>query len=127
MQVVVASRQATTRRAISLLIRTRLGLEVVGEAGDVGALMGLVNANQPDLVLLDENLPSAQLSELVSKLRKHDVHPAVIVLNGRQEMEEVALDAGADAFVYKGEHPKKLLIAIESIQIVREEKNTYDN
>jgi len=117
MQIVVAGRQDSTRRAIRLLIRTRLGLEVVGEASEVDELMSLVKANQADLVLLDEGLPGAQLSELVSDLRGLDVSPAVIVLNGKPETEAVALAAGANAFVYKGDRPKQLLVAIESIQI----------
>ena len=120
MQIVVAGRQASTRRAISLLIRTRLGLETVGEASEVDELMSLVKATQADLVLLDEGLPGAQLSELVSNLREHDISPAVIVLNGQPEAEAVALAAGANAFVYKGDRPKQLLIAIESIQIERQ-------
>jgi len=120
MQFVIAGRQAATRRAISLLIRTRLGLEVVGEAGDVSELMNLVKANLPDLVLLDEDLPGTQLSELVTNLLGLDNSPAVIVLNGHPETEAAALAAGANAFVYKGDHPKQLLIAIESIRVERE-------
>jgi DNA-binding NarL/FixJ family response regulator len=120
MQIVVAGRQAAARSAISMFINARLGLEVAGETGDAEELMKLLHAKQPDLVLLDEGLPGAQLSELVSNLRDHEISPAVIVLNGQPETEAAALAAGANAFVYKGDPPKQLLIAIESIRVERE-------
>ena len=120
MQLVVAGRQATTRRAVSMLVGTRLGLVVIGEAKDYEELMNLVMANQPDLILLDEDLPGVELGELIPTLRGLDFSPAVIVLNEKPEMEESALAAGADAFVYKGDHPKRLLIAVQSVRIARQ-------
>ena len=121
MKIVVAGRQAAMRRALSLLVRTRLGMEVLGDAGDYEELMDLVTANQPELILLDDDLHGMDLGEAIPTLRGLDYSPAVIVLNDRPESEEAALAAGADAFVYKGDPPKNLLIAIERIRIRREE------
>ena len=103
-----------------MLVETRLGLEVIGEAKDYEELMNLVMANQPDLILLDEDLPGVELGELITTLRGLDFSPAVIVLNEKPETEEAALAAGADAFVYKGDHPKRLLIAVQSVRIARQ-------
>ena len=125
MRIVIASRQTVTRRALSLLLRTRLSVEVVGETGDDGELMNLVKANRPDLVLLEEDLPGAQLGDLILALRGLDFSPAVIVLDERPETEQIALAAGADAFVYKGDHPKNLLVAIEAIRMKRENNNYH--
>jgi len=119
MRIVIASRQAVTRRALSLLLRTRLSVEVVGETGDVEELINLVNANHPDMVLLNEVLPGGQLEDLIPALRGLDSSPAVIVLNENPEMEQAALAAGADDFVLIGDHPKKLLIAVEAIRMKR--------
>jgi len=121
MQIVIAGTQAVTRRAMNLLLVTRLGVEVVGEAGDESELMNLVKANRPDLVLLEEDLPGAQLGDLIPALRGLEFNPAVIVLDERPETEQAALAAGADAFVYKGDHPNNLLVAIEAIRMKREE------
>jgi len=122
MQVVVTGKQASSRRAISLLIKTRLGLNVIGEAGDYKELMDLVKANKPELVLLNDDLPGMEMGKLVPILRGLDYSPAVIVLNGMPETEEAVLSAGANAFVFKGDHPKQLLIAIEKIRISHEEQ-----
>jgi len=120
MQIAVASRQVSTRRAISQLIKTRLGLNVVGEAGNERELMDLLKAYQLDLVLLDSDLPGAASDEIVSALCEADPHPAVIVLDEQPEMESELLAAGADAYVYKGDPPKQLLIAIENIHTQRQ-------
>ena len=116
-RIVVASRQAAMRRAVSLLIRTRLGLEVVGETGDSEELMCLVKDIQPDLVVIDDDLPDVHLDVLVPSLSGLEFAPAVIVLIVQPESEQVAQASGADDFVYKSEEPKKLLIAIEKIRL----------
>ena len=67
--------------------------------------MNLVKTNQPDLVVLDEGLPGAQLGDLIPALWELDLAPTVIVLDERPQKEQAALVAGADAFVYKGDHP----------------------
>ena len=121
MRIVIAGTQAVTRRAMNLLLVTRLGVEVVGEAGDEGELMNLVKANRPDLVVLDEGLPGAQLGDLITALRELDFAPAVIIIDERAQTKQVALAAGADAFVYKGDHPKNLLVAVEAIRMKPEE------
>jgi DNA-binding NarL/FixJ family response regulator len=120
MRIVIAGTQAVSRRALNLLLVARLRVDVVGEAEDEGELMNLVKANKPDLVLLEEDLPGAQLGDLIPALREFDFNPAVIVLDERPETEQLALAAGADAFVYKGDSPKRLLIAIEAIRMKRE-------
>ena len=122
MRIVIAGRQATTRKAVSLLVRSRLGLGVVGEAGDSEELITLVKANKPDLVLLDDDLPDLEIAHLIPILRGLETPPAVIVLDEKPETEEVALAAGANAFVSKGDHPKQLLITIESIRLERQDK-----
>ena len=86
-------------------MRTRLSVEVVGENGDVEELINLVNANHPDMVLLNEVLPDDQLEDLIPTLRGLDSNPAVIVLNENPEMEQAALAAGVDDFVLIGDHP----------------------
>lgn len=124
MRLVIVSNQPSSRRAIKLLVRMRLGIEVAGEAGNYKDLMKLIEAAPPDLILFDRELPDVNLKELIGTIRELDSSPSVIVMNERTEMEREALTAGADAFVHKGSHPKQLLIAIEN---VRNEKGHHQN
>jgi DNA-binding NarL/FixJ family response regulator len=66
----------------------------------------------PDLILLDWRLPKMRPAGLLAKLREACPNVTVIVLSGRPEAQQAALDAGADGFVGKYELPEKLLAAI---------------
>lgn len=81
--------------------------------------MKLVKVATPDLILIDGELPGVNLNEIIATLCGLDHGPSVIVLNERPEMEGAVLAAGADAFIYKGNNPKQLLIAIEDKRIQR--------
>ena len=116
MRIVIAGCEPVTLRALSLLIRSRLAYEVVGETDSAEVLQKLVEANHPDLVIIDEGLPSTQLTDLIPLLKKSGVNPIVVVLDERPETEKTALAAGADEFLFKGDHPERLLISLESIR-----------
>jgi DNA-binding NarL/FixJ family response regulator len=122
MRVLVADDQAAVRSALRRLLKEEPGLIVVGEVVRADELLAQAAATQPDLVLLDCELcglspwfhPSAwqarwRLLEALHRLRSH---PKVIVLSGRPEMRQAALDAGADAFVSKGDPPERLLTTL---------------
>ena len=122
MRLIIAGDQPSSRKAISLLVRTRLGIEVAGEAGSIDELMELVGADTSDLILLDIRLPAENLSELIGTLHELNYSPSVIVLHGQPEMKEASMAASADAFVHKASYPKQLLIAIEKVRIERRQR-----
>ena len=70
---------------------------------------------RPHLVFLDWELPGRPAAALLLALRKLDYHPMVIVLSTRYESERDALDAGADAFVNKGDPPERLLESLHRL------------
>lgn len=119
MQLLIAGDQPSSRKAISLLVRTRLGIEVAGEASNYDELIKLINSAAPDLILLDSELPGINMTDLIATLHGLDYSPSVIVLSERPEMEGLALAAGADEFIPKTSPPKQLLIAIENLRAER--------
>jgi DNA-binding NarL/FixJ family response regulator len=121
MRIIIASKQPPTRQAIGLLLRTRLNAEIVGDTGELEGLTNLVKSNHPDIVLLDEGLVQNKLDEVLASLRMLDPSPAVIVLAKSDKVEQAALAAGADKTVLIGSEPKELLIALQSVQLERED------
>ena len=117
MRVLIAEERPDIRRALKILLETQPNLDVVGEAINEDELLLQAQAIRPDLVLLDNNVISGQMDKLIPTLHNFECKPAVIVLSVRTEVEQPALDAGADAFVLKGAPPKTLLIAIEAIRL----------
>jgi CheY-like chemotaxis protein len=57
-------------------------------------------------------LPGLSAIAVVSKLRDYRHGLRVIALSGRPEAGQAALEAGADAFVSKGDPPEALIAAI---------------
>ena len=115
MRVLIADSRPQVRFALSALLRQQPGLEAVGEAGDVEELLVKVTATRPDLVLLDWRLRGKPMAELVPEMRRLRPGLRVIVLSERPDASREALEAGADAFVSKADHPEKLLSAIAEV------------
>ena len=114
MRVLIADDQPQVRSALRLLLQVKFGAATVSEAGDLEQALELVGAEQPDLVLLDWELPARSGANPLTELRT--VHPglAVIALSGRPEARRAALVAGVDAFISKGDPPERLLASVES-------------
>jgi DNA-binding response OmpR family regulator len=75
-----------------------------------------VNDVQPDLVLLDWELPGLSGNGHLSALRALNSKLKVIALSGRPEARQAALTCGVDAFVSKVEPPERLLAAVAFIR-----------
>jgi DNA-binding NarL/FixJ family response regulator len=113
MRVLLVDVQAKVRSALRLMLEQVAGLEVLGEAVDAVGLMDWAKTACPDVVLLDWRLSDAK-GETLTALRRLCPHAWVIALSGRPEARQAALEAGADAFVSKGDPPERLLEAIRS-------------
>lgn len=124
MRIFLADDQVKVRSALRLLLEQEPGLCVVGEAAEARSLLPQVQATQPDLMLLDWELPDPSVvnsspasgSRLLSALRILSPHLRVIALSGQLEARQAALAAGADAFVSKGDPPEQLLATLRAIE-----------
>jgi DNA-binding NarL/FixJ family response regulator len=121
-RVFLADDQAKVRSALRLLLEQEPGLYVVGEAIEAGELLAQIKATRPDLMLLDWELPGlAHASSVGSEkhlllaLHVHCPDLRVIALSGQLEARQMALAAGADAFVSKGDPPERLLATLRTI------------
>jgi DNA-binding NarL/FixJ family response regulator len=127
MKILLADDEAKVRSALRLLLEQQEGLKVVGEVERADGLMDEIGAVQPDALLLDWELPGlrdkiagapgaskGRVSWLGSLRALRALNPrlVVIALSGRPEARQTALDAGADAFVSKGDPPERLLAVV---------------
>jgi DNA-binding NarL/FixJ family response regulator len=112
----LADHRTKIRFALRTLLEQWLEFDVIGEAENAKELLTKVEASCPDLVLLDWKLRGQDSVTLLPALRKRCTNITVIVLGGRMEWREAALDAGADAFFSKGDPPDQLLTIIKGVQ-----------
>lgn len=114
MRILLADDQAQVLSALRLLLEQESALDVVGETGQAQDLLAQAEIAQPDLVLLDWELPGSLAADLLSALRARCVQVKVVALSGRPEARLEALAAGIDAFVSKGDPPEYLLMAVHT-------------
>jgi DNA-binding NarL/FixJ family response regulator len=100
---------------VRLLLEERLESDVVGEAADSHELLARLASLQPDIIVLDWELPGFSADGPLDALGELECPPKVIVLDAHPETEKAALAAGADAFVSKGEPPRRLLTAVQAL------------
>ncbi|NCD18513.1 MAG: response regulator [Actinobacteria bacterium] len=93
---------------------TEAGYEVVGEAGDGATAVELVAELEPDVVVMDVQMPEVDGITAAERIMK-DRTCAVVMLTAfsQTELVERARDAGAMAYVVKPFTPSDLLPALE--------------
>ena len=114
MRVLIADDQPQVCSALRLLLRVKLGAATACEASNVEQALELAGVEQPDLVLLDWELPAQGGAAVLVGLRAAHPGLAVIALSSRPEARQAALEAGADAFVSKGEPPERLVSSVNN-------------
>ncbi|MCB0197382.1 MAG: response regulator transcription factor [Anaerolineae bacterium] len=114
MRILLADDQLHVRSALQILLKQEPNLYVVGEASDAESLLAQARAVEPDLVLVDFELPGLRKSNLLALL--HHEFPAmqIVALSGLLEMRKVALRVGADAFASKIDPPEVLVALLQS-------------
>jgi len=101
--VVVADDQAAVREGLVLLLGTLPGIAVVGEAEDGEAAVQTVAATQPQVVLMDLNMPRCDGVEATRRIRADHPRTQIVVLTTYSDDESIlgALQAGALGYLTK--------------------------
>ena len=101
--VVVADDQAAVREGLVLLLGTLPGITVVGQAEDGAAAVETVAATDPQVVLMDLNMPRLDGVEATRRIRADHPQTQVVVLTTYADDESIigALQAGALGYLTK--------------------------
>ncbi|MCP5014704.1 MAG: CBS domain-containing protein [Ketobacter sp.] len=116
MHVLLADDQPQVRSALRLVLEHESEMQVVGEVVNTEALLTQIKTTNPDLILLDWELPGLSKSILLSTLRKDFPYLSIIALSGQLGARRNAIEAGVDAFVSKGDPPEHLLEILHEIR-----------
>jgi DNA-binding NarL/FixJ family response regulator len=101
--VVVADDQAAVREGLVLLLGTLAGITVVGQAEDGAAAVETVAATDPQVVLMDLNMPRMDGVAATRSIRTDHPQTQVVVLTTYSDDESIigALQAGALGYLTK--------------------------
>jgi DNA-binding NarL/FixJ family response regulator len=115
MNVLIVDDHPSFRASARRLLEAE-GFDVIGEAGDGHAAIAAAQQLQPDLVLLDVQLPDLNGFEVASRLAALGLPSAVILTSSRNPAEYGTLDADTvvRGFVPKAELSGAVLTALLS-------------
>lgn len=91
---------------------------------DFSTILDQIRKEQPDLILLDINLPKINGEILLQQIRKESNIPVIMVTSKNTEVDEVlSMSYGADDYITKPYNPTILLLRIGAV-LKRSERST---
>ena len=118
MRLLLVDDEQPARERLARLVTELGGHELVGEAADGIAALGLLDAARPDALLLDIRMPGMDGLELARHLAGLEHGPAVIFTTAYDEFALEAFDAGAVDYLLKPVRRDKLEAALGKAQRV---------
>ncbi len=110
LRTLIVDDEPLARRRLRRLLEARPDVAVVGEADNGKAACGLIEAEHPDLVLLDVQMPGMSGFDVLAALRWR---PRVVFVTAYDEYAVRAFDEQALDYVLKPVEPARLAKAIE--------------
>jgi DNA-binding NarL/FixJ family response regulator len=116
-RVLIVDDQSLVRVGIQTLLSRKPDIEVVGQAGTGAEALRLVDALDPDVVLMDIRMPGMDGVEATRQLVARQTRAGIIILTTFQDDDNVfsALAAGARGYLLKDTDHKQLAEAIRVV------------
>lgn len=120
-RIVLADDEALLRSALASLLPLKAGIEVVGEAADGAAAVDVVMEQEPDVLVIDLEMPGTDGLEAVEIIRRRRPEQAILMLtrHARPGVLRRALKLGVRGFVSKAAHPALIAEVIETLHAGR--------
>ena len=117
LRVLIADDHPLFRDGLRGLLESVGDLEVVGEAATGETAVSLAHSLQPDVILMDLNMPGLDGIEATHRIVHNSPHANVLVVTMYEDDESVfaALRAGARGYLLKGASQTETLRAIRAV------------
>jgi DNA-binding NarL/FixJ family response regulator len=115
--ILLADDLTLVREGLAALCDAQPQYKVIGQCSEGAAALKLIESRNPDLAVLDLNLPDLFTLELVRKVRESGASTKIIVLSTRRDRKTVveALRCGVSGFVLKSASTPQLLEAFQQV------------
>ncbi|HRE37528.1 MAG TPA: response regulator transcription factor [Chitinophagaceae bacterium] len=117
MKIVIFEDNKKFRESLEFLIVTSTDMELVGSFEDTNRLLSRIEALQPDVVLMDINIPGKNGIEAVKEIKDKfpDVQVCMQTVFEDQDKIFASLCAGASGYILKNTSSEKILQAIRDV------------
>jgi two-component system, NarL family, sensor kinase len=124
-RILIADDHEVTRRGIRALLEEERDLEICGEARDGFEVVQKARELNPDLIIMDINMPHAGGFSAANRIRELGTVPKIIFFTTHTlgELERMSRIAGFEGFVYKTDAAQDLVRGVRAVL----EGNTFYN
>jgi DNA-binding NarL/FixJ family response regulator len=119
--ILLVDDHSLVREGLREILQTQADMDVVGEAGNSAAAIALAAKAQPDVILLDIEIPGGEVTTTIRQLRGCSPGSRVIILSMYEgpELVQTLLAAGIRGYLLKSIHWQELVVAIRAISADR--------
>lgn len=116
-KILIVDDHLMMRQGLRLMLRAQPGLTVVGEADCAEQAWPLLEQLQPDIVVVDVEMPGVSGIELARRIKAGFPAIKVVMLSGHAEAHFVneALQAGVVGYLLKNNGSSELLTALRTV------------
>jgi len=116
-QILIADDHPVVQDGLQAVLSTQVDFEITGVAGTGMEVLRIVAAHEPDIVLLDLEMPGMDGLEVLKNLRRDHPKIKVIVFTAFDTDEQIvgAVKAGAKGYLLKGAPSQDLFEAIRTV------------
>ncbi|MGA2763580.1 MAG: response regulator transcription factor [Spirochaetia bacterium] len=115
MRIIIADDRKHTRNGLRAVLVASLPGPQIWEATTGLEVVRLAEEVHPHLILMDIRMPEMDGLAATRSIKTSHPEIRILVLSLHAAASQDAMDAGADAFVSKGESPQRLLDAIATL------------
>ncbi len=115
--ILMVDDHALVRQGLRKLLETQEDLRVVGEADGADEAVTLAAEAEPDIVLLDVEIPGGEVTETVRRIAERSPRSRIIILSMHEgpELVQATLAAGIRAYLLKSVQWQELVVAIRAV------------
>jgi DNA-binding NarL/FixJ family response regulator len=115
--IMIVDDHTLVREGLREILQSQPDMRVVGEAADSAATVTIATATQPDVILLDIEIPGYDVNATVRRLRACTPASRIIILSMYESPQLVSalLGAGIRGYLLKSIHWQELTVAIRAV------------
>lgn len=116
--VMIADDHSLIREGLKQLLEFDGTIKVVGEASNGVECLNKLNTYNPDVLLLDINMPEMNGIEVLKRMKDDNSETKVLILTVHNEMDYLmkAVDIGVDGYILKDSESSELKKAISTVK-----------
>lgn len=117
-RVMIADDHSLIREGLKQLLEFDGSIEIVGEASNGEECLVKLNECNPEVLLLDINMPEKNGIEVLEQMKANDSKIKVLILTVHNEMDYLikAVDIGVDGYILKDSESSELKKAIRAVR-----------